>query len=437
MAWMVILLASAGWIAVHRMESDAAAPGGQPARVTAINELTARMVLAGRSMGGTSGVSPGVFLKQAEPLKEGSSVERIAYAILAAEVDGPEAGLELIDAIRAADDVPQADRELAAAVHERMVAWQDGKPVAERTLEAADAERLGVFAEVLAGKAQPATGILVVLGGVVAWYVVMGLGGFIGLVVLLVFLGLGSRRGFGERSPRGLLYAETFALWMVLFFGGNLVVGAILAELGWNQLAAAMNPIIFFGSLVALGWPVVRGATWSDVRRDIGWTVDGSILRSIMTGLAAYAMSLPLMGAGAILFMLLSHLSGTTPQPSHPAVEGIAESTLPRLITLFLLACVAAPIVEETMFRGVLYRHLRDATSFLGALVSVLAATLLSSVLFAAIHPQGFFFIPVLGGLATGFCLAREWRGSLLPGMVAHGLTNFVTLGLNIVLGLV
>ena len=35
---------------------------------------------------------------------------------------------------------------------------------------------------------------------------------------------------------------------------------------------------------------------------------------------------------------------------------------------------------------------------------------------------------------SDGFTIAREWRGSLLPGMVAHGLNNFVILTLNIVL---
>jgi membrane protease YdiL (CAAX protease family) len=46
-------------------------------------------------------------------------------------------------------------------------------------------------------------------------------------------------------------------------------------------------------------------------------------------------------------------------------------------------------------------------------------------LIFAAIHPQGLLFIPVLGALACGFSLAREWRGSLIPCIVAHGVNNF------------
>jgi membrane protease YdiL (CAAX protease family) len=39
--------------------------------------------------------------------------------------------------------------------------------------------------------------------------------------------------------------------------------------------------------------------------------------------------------------------------------------------------------------------------------------------------------MPALMGLAMAFTLAREWRGTLLPAMIAHGLNNgLVTLAL-------
>ena len=50
------------------------------------------------------------------------------------------------------------------------------------------------------------------------------------------------------------------------------------------------------------------------------------------------------------------------------------------------------------------------------------------SVIFAAIHPQGILGIPALASLALGFAIAREWRGTLIPGMIAHGLNNAVIL---------
>jgi membrane protease YdiL (CAAX protease family) len=61
-------------------------------------------------------------------------------------------------------------------------------------------------------------------------------------------------------------------------------------------------------------------------------------------------------------------------------------------------------------------------------------ATAVSSVVFAAIHPQGWTFIPVLGALAVAFCIAREWTGSINPAIVAHAINNFAMVMINVVL---
>jgi hypothetical protein len=103
-----------------------------------------------------------------------------------------------------------------------------------------------------------------------------------------------------------------------------------------------------------------------------------------------------------------------------------------EIVMLFALASVAAPIVEEIAFRGLLYGHLRGVVEPRIRMVSVLVAALASSVVFAIIHPQGVLFVPALGGLAVGFCLFRELRGSLIAPMVAHGVSNAVTLTIGL-----
>jgi membrane protease YdiL (CAAX protease family) len=95
---------------------------------------------------------------------------------------------------------------------------------------------------------------------------------------------------------------------------------------------------------------------------------------------------------------------------------------------------VVAPLVEETMFRGVLYRHLREASSRRGKLASILLGTVVTSFVFAVIHPQGWLGVPPLMGIATALALTREWRGSLLPCMLAHGLNNGVIMIFSIAL---
>ena len=104
----------------------------------------------------------------------------------------------------------------------------------------------------------------------------------------------------------------------------------------------------------------------------------------------------------------------------HPMASGDAVVWL----GVFLAACVAAPIVEETMFRGVLYRHLRERGIHLHRFVGVAVAAVINGVIFAAIHPQGLLAIPLLTTLAVGFTLAREWRGSLVSSITMHALNN-------------
>ncbi|HWB19430.1 MAG TPA: CPBP family intramembrane glutamic endopeptidase, partial [Phycisphaerales bacterium] len=66
--------------------------------------------------------------------------------------------------------------------------------------------------------------------------------------------------------------------------------------------------------------------------------------------------------------------------------------------------------------------------------LSVIFSALVSSFIFAAIHPQGWVTIPALGSLAFCFCLMREWRGTLLPSMVMHGINNGLVMTLAILI---
>ena len=85
------------------------------------------------------------------------------------------------------------------------------------------------------------------------------------------------------------------------------------------------------------------------------------------------------------------------------------------------------------MFRGVLYRQLRSSSNLLGVPLSIILSVLLTSFIFAAIHPQGWIAIPALMGIAIGMNLMREWRGTLLPSMIVHGISNGIVISMLIV----
>jgi membrane protease YdiL (CAAX protease family) len=144
------------------------------------------------------------------------------------------------------------------------------------------------------------------------------------------------------------------------------------------------------------------------------------IFREIGAGLLGYIAGLPIVLLGMILFAILSHLTGL--KSSHPVNDELGGST-GQVFFVFILACVLAPIVEELMFRGALFAHLRERFGWW------ISAPIVAFV-FAAIHPQGFIAIPVLGALALVFAGIREWRGSIIGCMAAHALHNGLTLAL-------
>jgi membrane protease YdiL (CAAX protease family) len=147
-------------------------------------------------------------------------------------------------------------------------------------------------------------------------------------------------------------------------------------------------------------------------------------------------MALPLLFVGVLFMLGLTTLRdrlgwgpdefGPSDAPGHPIVTWVANAHWWTWLEVFFVASVVAPVVEETMFRGVLYRYLREASSGLRPATSVVVSALIVSYLFAVIHPQGFLAVPALMALALAFTLLREWRGTLIPSMIAHGVNNGV-----------
>lgn len=257
--------------------------------------------------------------------------------------------------------------------------------------------------------------------------------------VLLIVVGVQWLRGklqegLHANAWRGGVYAETFALWMLAFVA-MLVFGPELVPKEYRAVLSVFAPLL---SLAALGWPVLRGVPWRDVRQDVGLTFGRQPVLEPAYGVVCYLMMLPVLGAVlmvmlALLFILKLATEGfVSPEDSfgptggaaHPAVEMLVRGGLGQRLLLVLLGAVVAPVVEEIMFRGVLYRHLRDLTGRWHGVVSALVSATVMGFIFAVIHPQGLLGVPGLMMISFALTLAREWRGSLVPGITAHALNN-------------
>lgn len=129
---------------------------------------------------------------------------------------------------------------------------------------------------------------------------------------------------------------------------------------------------------------------------------------------------LALVGAGALGDWASALLGGVLARPSHWSewfdADLVWGEPLVALLTS-LDACVFAPLVEETVFRGILFGALRVR-------MRLPVAAVTSAAIFAAAHGYGVAgFVSVFwSGLVWAW--AYERTRSVLPGMAAHALNN-------------
>lgn len=119
------------------------------------------------------------------------------------------------------------------------------------------------------------------------------------------------------------------------------------------------------------------------------------------------------------LFHLIEYL---TDAPMEQTIVSFLRSShnLPLVLALCFSAGIAAPIVEELVFRGYLYPIMKKYT---GAWFAVIT----TSLLFGVIHVSLIPLIP-LAILAVVLVLMYEYTGSIWPPIITHCLFNAVTL---------
>lgn len=212
------------------------------------------------------------------------------------------------------------------------------------------------------------------------------------------------------------IYLEAFAIYLVCFAIGR---GSALVLEGRVLLLALFAQV--GGSMLGVFWPALRGVPLRAMAHDLGFHRGAGWFVELRAGFVGYAAVLPLFVAGVVIMLTLRygfHAMGIElSAPLHPDMVGLGNSSLGYRLAMLGSAAVFAPIFEELMFRGALYRGLRSRWGF--GVSSVLMA-----VIFAAVHPQGLLAVPPLAALAIGFAALREWRSSLIAPTVAHAIHN-------------
>lgn len=139
----------------------------------------------------------------------------------------------------------------------------------------------------------------------------------------------------------------------------------------------------------------------------------------------ATATAVPLLFMSMIHEVAFFHLFGREPRSNvEPILKALLDASASPVVFagLVLTVAVIAPVAEEIIYRGLLYRAFRDRAG-------VPVALLLSGFVFAIAHLEqdhllALWFIGVVLAWVT------ERSGSLIPAMAAHGLYNGLSLGL-------
>ncbi len=147
----------------------------------------------------------------------------------------------------------------------------------------------------------------------------------------------------------------------------------------------------------------------------LGWVSRRPIGEEITRGVLGYVMMVPVLVLASVVSTWIFRNVVTPEHPANMLMFGL-HGFWDRLL-LVIEAVVAAPIVEETMFRGLLYPALRERWGAPGAIA-------LSAAIFAIVHPTmpgGFLPLWTIG---SSLALAYQRRGSLVAGIVMHGIQN-------------
>lgn len=424
MAWAIVGLcvAAAMWVALSRPAPDASPPTGS----AGLSPLELQV----RAAVGAYHLSPMLAPPLLEQLDaaHADAGRRLHLAVAAGEVTGPEEARRRLDALAEetglATDVATLDRlyrEGPGAIDDRERAWLrarlgwSAELALVHGLPPTDPARAAVLAQ-----ARRTLGGLAIANLLAIGLLVGAIGS--GIVLLLRW-----RRGrLRAAYPTPLLVAvrhpsaciEGFALYLVTYTAFSIVTPLLMPGLGLSGawLYLPMVPLVLFAT-------VRRGMAWKDLRQAIGWHRGRGVLREVGAGIVGWLAALPLIALALVAAQaLVRHYPAT-----HPIEQVLADADRETLLWMVALASGFAPVVEETMFRGLLFHHLRTRWAWL-------PAALLTSVVFAALHPQGVAALPALTTIALVMAALRAWRGSLIAPVTAHALNNGVVLVVVILL---
>lgn len=234
-----------------------------------------------------------------------------------------------------------------------------------------------------------------------------------------------------ELSPSPFLIERTRRILLGWFAGAHLAGMLVAMALAVIGAQAFMQPLAglasgLVGLLLIRHWGLPPEQTVSlFLLLDLGGPAEPEkrvrtgkkLLWAIPAVVAALAISVALTSFFEILNQMLI---GGPPDTQNAIKQLLALDDTLSLVMLGLSAVLIAPLVEEIIFRGFLYRNLRDT-------VGKGLAAVVSGLVFGLVHLHPTLILP-LTGLGIALALLYEWTGSLWVPIAAHMAFNLLTL---------
>ena len=350
---------------------------------------------------------------------------KLRLAILAGENIGPEAALKRLAEVEVGDS-----NDVVSDLATLRTIYTDGPGALEPTHSERLIQRYGFLGQLalaygVPADQEPRKTLLAQSFSFTVRAALAGLG-VLGIVVLsLALFVTGCVWFFRGKIHRAYIpqtyslqaFLEAFAIYLVLFaLSGRLLRFFGAGSVQWTWATLLILPIVW-------KWIALRTST-HEFRQAVGWHRGKGVFLEFGVGLAGYFACLPVIMIGAVFTFVLIRLTGA--QAASPIIQELNGSPW-TIIGVYGLGCVFAPVMEETMFRGIFLHHLRQRWTW------IISAPIVS-VIFAILHPQGWVAVPVLSATAIVLAALREWRGSLIAPIAAHACNNFLALTLALLL---
>jgi len=196
-------------------------------------------------------------------------------------------------------------------------------------------------------------------------------------------------------------------IYVILAFGTLWLMGRWPHERILMYLSAFLTQLSF----ALLIWMIKRIRHWK--WSDFGWSPlpFKNVLPKVL-GLYALTWFVN------ITYALFLYQHGFTPPDTDVYAKLLGQVTWYSLILNLALAGILAPLVEETLFRGIIFGSLQ---AYFGKWTSAV----LSAAIFSALHFQAYGFFPrFMLGMALVY-LYDKYK-SLYPAIALHGINNIV-----------